>query len=182
MKTSKSTIRRIVIALGLAMALGGHPPRGSASGLALTQIPVNQIHRAAVVLNPHLKGVDRLETKITRPVKTKTQAIVHHPWHRRWDYQTWMVVHRGLGTIRGFVHGPGGGAVTSAKVWLRHPNGAPFRLVSRKHITYADSEGNFVMFGVRAGRYRVLAQRGKEKGRVQIAVHPGLIAEASVKL
>jgi hypothetical protein len=134
------------------------------------------------VRNPHLKGVERTESRVTHAEKPKAQVAVHHPWHRRWDYQTWIALHRGLGTIRGFVHAPSGAPMSSAKVWLRHANGAGFAVVSRKHITYADADGEFTMFGVRPGTYRVLAQRGKQHGHVRAAVHPGITANVAVKI
>jgi hypothetical protein len=148
----------------------------------ISSTPTPPLHHATVLKNPHLKGVEHTEARTIHPAKTKTQVAVHQPWHRRWDYQKWIVLHRGLGTIRGFVHGPTGGAIADAKVWLRHANGAAIRLVSRKHITYADADGNFIMSGVRAGKYRVVAVRGKLRGHIVTAVHPGLAAEVSVKI
>jgi hypothetical protein len=156
----------------------------TAGAVPMAPVAPPQIHRApvAAVKNPHLKGVEPAAATHVKPTVKKAQTPVHQTWRRRWDYHTWIALHRGLGTIRGFVHGPAGGAMSTAKVLLRKPNGAFFASVARKHITYTDAQGNFMMVGVRAGSYRVVAFHGKLKGHVQIAVHPGFAANVSVKV
>ena len=148
----------------------------------ISSTPTPPLHHATVLKNPHLKGVEHTEARTVHPAQPKSQVAIHHPWQRRWDYQTWIALHHGLGTIRGFVHGPAGGAIADAKVLLRRANGTAIRLASRKHITYADADGTFIMSGVRAGKYRVVALRGKLRGHIVTAVHPGVTAEVSVKI
>jgi hypothetical protein len=144
--------------------------------------PQPQRTGGSILKNPHLKGVEQTESRVQQKVKKAADAVTHHPWHRRWDYHSWIVLHRGLGVIRGFVHAPDGAPMASAKVLLRHPNGSFFVHASMKHITYTDAQGNFMMVGVRAGHYRVFSQHGKQKGHAQTAVHPGLITNVAVKI
>jgi hypothetical protein len=147
----------------------------------------SEFHHTIVELhkNPHLKGVDPAAATV-RPTVTKKSHVedvaVHHPWHRRWDYQAWIALHRGLGTIRGFVHGGGGSPMESARVVLKKPGGGYFHIASRRHVTFTDAAGDFIMIGVRPGKYRVVASRGKIRGHVVTAVHPGLMASVSVKI
>jgi hypothetical protein len=162
----------------------------ASAAVTATRAPLSE-HRVTreIVRNPHLRGVDHpaviarhIDRTKTDLARRKAWLAVHHPWHRRWDYYWWIALHRGLGSIRGFVHGPGGEPMSSATVVLRWPGGRIIANASRKHLTYTDADGNFTMLGVRSGRYRVFAVRGKQKGHVITAVHPGFTASVSVKL
>jgi len=172
---------RFVLATLFAVLIAASAPAGAAAISPNAPSPVQHKPRP-MISNPHLKGVEHVATRIKPSVKKAADAVTHHPWHRRWDYRTWIALHRGLGIIRGFVHGPAGGTAESAKVVLRHPNGSLFINFARKHVTYTDAEGNFTMVGVRPGRYRVFAQHGKAKGHAQTAVHPGFVSSVSVKI
>jgi hypothetical protein len=158
-------------------------PAKAASGAGAIK-STTAIHRTpgTVVKNPHLKGVERIATAAKAVVKKKaTGEVAHKTLQHRWDYHTWITLHRGLGTIRGSVQSAGN-LISSAKVWLRHGNGAAITLVSRKHITFTDSSGSFIMFGVRAGAYHVQAQIGKKHNHSRVVVHPGTMAESIVRL
>jgi hypothetical protein len=173
----------IICAFLLAISL---PPAGvlaTPSPQALASTPPMHHIAGTVVRNPHLKGVEERAGRIKVAVKKKTtDGIVHRAWRRRWDYHSWIALHRGLGVIHGTVRAAGGGGMTSAKVWLKHPNGSLIAAMSRKHVTYTDAAGNFTMMGVRAGRYRVVAQVGKKRSHRIAAVHPGNSAEVAIKM
>ncbi len=145
-------------------------------------------------INPHLKGVDppihesrEHEWRGSREHEWRESREHewlehHHAWHHWWYYHPWIAVHRGLGTIRGFVHSSSGAPMQGVHVVLRKPGGRIFVRYAMKHITSTDAGGNFVMAGVRAGGYRVLASRGRAKGHVQVGVQPGSVATVSVRI
>jgi hypothetical protein len=198
-RTRRTGLLAVVIALGACVGAGPAAPTVTVVKPVFAASPMPekpavsshvqtpQIHHAILELhkNPHLKGVDAAAARV-RPTVTKKSrvetAAVHHPLHRRWDYHAWIVLHRGLGTIRGFVHGVGGAPAASARVVLKKPGGGYFKVASRRHVTFTDAEGDFIMTGVRPARYRVVAIRGKIRGHVVTAVHPGLTASVSIKI
>jgi len=180
----------ITALIGLcAVAIYAAPARAATSAVTVVPIPpVSHLHTTpSLVKNPHLKGIEHPGERLKRPDHKDIHDHdrddhLHHTWHRRWDYVSWIALHRGLGTIRGFVHGPSGSPVAAVHVVLRKPGGRIFVHASRRHVTYTDASGNFVMFGVRVGRYRVVAVRAKMRGHSQVAVHPGTMANVSVKI
>jgi hypothetical protein len=178
-----------IVACALVVAVSG---AGPAPAVQVSSVPSKpaattpQLHSASIVLhkNPHLKGVDAVATSVRPTVGKKVQinqVVAHRTLQPRWDYHAWMVLHRGLGTIRGLVHN-GGAPVSSARVVLRKPGGRSFVRVSMKHITFTDGGGDFLMTAVRAGRYRVVAFSGKLKGHSQVVVHPGSMSSVSINI
>jgi Carboxypeptidase regulatory-like domain len=179
----------VQFALSVAMTLGTVVSSATAATSAIAPPAAPHVHvTTPFVRNPHLKGVESRATHATSTTHKDDHGMrdhhidLHHAWRHRWDYESWMVIHRGLGTIRGVVHGREGAPMTSVHMVLRKPHGGTFVRVSRRHITYTDAGGNFFMSGVRVGKYRVLASRGKMRGHVQVAVHPGSTANVSVKI
>jgi hypothetical protein len=175
----------LVLFCGLLLMAGATAPAvpvpPKASPVAPKPSPQPRHVSGSIIKNPHLKGVEQAAVHVQQKVK-KVEAVTHHPWHRRWDYRAWFALHRGLGIVRGFVHAPDGAPVGSAKVLLRHVNGTFFVHAAMKHLTYTDSQGNFIMVGVRAGRYRVVSLHGKLKGHALIAVHPGFASNVAIKI
>ena len=148
-------------------------------------------------LNPHLHASPVTAVK-HQPASTSVSTVeVHHHvthvheliamhshfgWHRWWSYHTFAVHHHGIGTIEGYVIDRSGRPAAGARVVLRKPGGHGFVQVALRHITTTNSAGAFVMFGVRAGKYRVVALHGKERGHEQVAVNPGRTSMGSIKI
>jgi hypothetical protein len=166
----------------------GHPLLAAPTTIAppVAHVPaVKPTHTPSLITrNPHLHGVSSTPETAKKTVKKDDKKIRddHRVWHRRWDYHSWMVIHRGLGTIRGFVHAAEGEGLQGIRLALRHPGGRYFSRVSMRHITYSSAGGNFVMVGVRAGKYRIIASRAKLHGHSQIAVHPGSVSNVGIRV
>ena len=83
--------------------------------------------RRITLCNPHLKGVTHV-ARVNSPEHKELhdrQAGLHHPWHHRWDYHSWIVIHRGLGMILRLFTDRSGGPMAGA-VALRKPGGGIF--------------------------------------------------------
>ena len=87
----------------------------------------------------------------------------HSHWRYRWDYVAWVDLHRGLGTVLGQVVNAGGGPIQFAQVNLRRWGGKTFLVRSSKHIVHTGPGGDFIMRGVRAGGYRIVAAAGASR-------------------
>jgi hypothetical protein len=151
---------------------------------AMVSRAASQVHHfvGSPLRNQHLKGAEPAVKSKTSLARKSEHPDAHHPWHRRWDYRTWIILHRGLGMIRGFVHGPDGIPMSSVRVALQHRNGRSFAHLWNKHVTYTEPDGGFIMAGVHSGTYRVYAQQDRHKGHALVAVHPGRMATVSVKI
>ena len=110
---------------------------------------------------------------LARKGRPAAHEFVHRFWHTRWNYVAWVVVHRHLGTIQGTVTNASGIGIPGVKMLLRKPRGGVFASLGMKHIVHSDGAGHFIMAGVRAGRYRVMAFSGKTSGQSQVLVHSG---------
>lgn len=84
--------------------------------------------------------------------------------------------------VEGVVRDKRGRPVPSAVVLLKGPKGHPFRKFAMRHSTRTNANGFFVMFGVRARHYRVAAHKSKTYGHVQLAVYPGGVSKAEIRL
>ena len=108
----------------------------------------------------------------------------HHHWHShwygRWNAWAYISLHRGLGSVTGTVEG-GRGVM---QVNLRKPGGHTFKITAHKHIVYTAANGNFLMTGVRAGAYRIVAHEpgSKHFGHSQVHVHTGHTSTVGIRL
>ncbi|HTW93190.1 MAG TPA: carboxypeptidase-like regulatory domain-containing protein [Tepidisphaeraceae bacterium] len=105
--------------------------------------------------------------------RDRAAVYVHRYWHRRWNFATWAVLHRHLGTVNGIVRDASGQGVAGVRLALRKPRGGIFASLAMKHVVHSGPGGHFVMAGVRAGRYRIMAFVGKKGTHAQIVVHSG---------
>jgi hypothetical protein len=69
-----------------------------------------------------------------------------------------------------------------AMVLLKTPKGGGFKNVAKRHITYTNARGAFVMRGVISGNYRVVAKVEKKKGHVETAVHTNGMATVMIRI
>ena len=155
-------------------------------------------HISAPRSNPHLHGAaERPVRPIERPdlpehrnpADRTEKARSHeewehwrHHWHYRWSYITWVVLHRGLGSVHGIAYNAAGLPSSGIRLTLRKPSGGHIHSAALRHTTHSDATGSFTMSGVRLGRYRVQAQEGKSYGHTAVSVHPGVMSFVSVKL
>jgi hypothetical protein len=84
--------------------------------------------------------------------------------------------------VEGYVRDGRGRPVAMASVVLKTPKGAWFKNVAKRHSTHTNANGVFVMRGVRAGNYRVVAQEAKKHGHVITAIHTGGMSTVSIKI
>ena len=199
--------RLLLLVLGTSgslLMLGGLMGAGaSGSHVAAPTIHAQVTHSAAPAAavaharNPHLHGATiattRAPAEAAHPeavhaavavhgLHHASEVMLHHAWHHRWSYHSWATVHRGLGIVQGLVQDASGRPVPLAIVMLKHPKGHPFARVAMRHTTRTNANGVFVMVGVRAGRYRVVAQKTPTRGHVQLAVHTGAMSTAQIKI
>jgi hypothetical protein len=141
----------------------------------------------AHVANSHLHGATTAAPKtkttgiITGSAKTTTAKAKVKARATHWAFSEWAELHRGLGTIRGEVHGATGSTMTGVRVALRSSKGKVLK-ASRRHATHTNSNGTFVMKHVRIGSYRVRGTKGKAAGHVGVKVHGGETASAFLKV
>ena len=137
------------------------------------------------LVNPHLHGaVPTAKTPAppskTAPTKTRSSRA-RLRYLPRWSYSNWVVLHRGLGTIRGEVLNSKDAVASGVHVELRSSKGKKLR-VSRRHVTHTTAGGTFVMRHVRIGNYHVRASKGKASGHVSVQVRGGTLSTALVKI
>ena len=109
-------------------------------------------------------------------------AHTHHGWHHWWGYHTWVASRRGVGTVEGYVRDGHGRPMRMALVVLKTPKGASFKNVAKRHTTHTNAYGAFVMRGVRAGNYRVVAHSAKKHGHVLTAVRTGNMSAVAIRI
>ena len=174
------TTGRCITVFAITGMLGGSA--ALSTGASAPAVPTSAAAKPQVanrpVINPHLH-IAHQET----PTRThfKTADIVPW-WHHHWSYHTWVVLHRGLGTVVGFVHDASGRPIANARVVLKAPKGGGFAKASRRHATQTNSNGGFMMAGVRHGGYRVVAIVGKTRNHVLTEVRVGGIERVAIQL
>jgi hypothetical protein len=127
--------------------------------------------------NPHLHV-----NMQTRKTSSHHKGKSHHSWHSRWSYYAWAGSHRGLGMVQGEVHDKHGRPMAFAMVELKHNNGVSFQHASMRHKVHANAAGQFVMMGVRSGKYRISSYRGHSHGHSHVTVHTNTMAAARIKI
>jgi hypothetical protein len=127
--------------------------------------------------NPHLHV-----NMQTRKTSSHHKGKSHHSWHSRWSYYAWAGSHRGLGMVQGEVHDKHGRPVAFAMVELKHNNGHSFQHASMRHKVRTNAAGQFVMTGVRSGKYRVSSYHGHSHGHSHVSVHTNTMAAARIKI
>jgi hypothetical protein len=161
-------------------------------------------HIATPMRNPHLHGANNPKaekeasaavhkhTAVAKGASEKEHSPAHahdfdahrgrHLFHHRWDFVSWVGLHRGWGSVRGEVTS-GGRGVSGAIVSLRSRHNRTLVLVSHRHITRSGADGTFVMYGVRHGSYHVHASAGRSsKSSGMVVVRTGSTSHAAVHL
>jgi hypothetical protein len=165
---------------------------------ASTPKPVSVSAKTSHLANSHLHGAPAAsnstpvakslptgtaKTAAVKKAETKPGGVVGAAAKRtaRWSFTDWAELHRGLGTIRGEVHGPSGAAMAGVRVELRNSKGKVMR-ASMRHVTHTNASGGFVMKHVRIGSYRVRGTKGKASGHVGVKVRHGEMSSATFKV
>jgi hypothetical protein len=181
----------VVVLFGLLGAGAAPNPHVSQSFRSVvTHVPVHApgtVQLGAVVrgINPHLHIASQAPaTRAHEPAAAHNLVIIHRhrAWHYHWSYHAWAVRHHGLGAIAGIVYDASGRPVPGARVVLKRPGGKYFANVHKRHATHTNASGAFVMKGVHAGRYRVVAHKAKARGHVQSSVATGNVSAVTIRI
>ena len=189
--------------VGAAGPIVAAPAHVAAPPHAVAPHSVPAPHATTPVRNPHLHGANNPKAEkeatsvshkqtVTKGASEKEHTATHahdfdahhgrHLFHHRWDFVTWVGLHRGWGAVRGEVTS-GGRGVSGAVVSLRSKHNHAAAAVSHRHITRTMADGTFVMYGVRHGSYHVHASAGRSsKSSGLVVVRTGGTAHAAVRL
>jgi hypothetical protein len=168
---------------------------GAESHVAMPRATLHSVAAPVThILNPHLHVTHAAATTTTSQPTAATvkehrkhvhELIATHShvwWHRSWSYHTFVAHHKGTGTVAGQVRGANGQPMRMARVVLKTPRGGTFKNVAKRHITHTNANGVFVMRGVRAGNYRVVAVMTKKRSHVETAVRTGSMSAVEIRI